>query len=275
MSSGHQAWDARLAAHIDDLRIDLAGGIEFALGDVTASLRRNGFAILSGLGSEGGREATALELIELAGHLGNVVPQSPRGEEVEDVRDFSDVDAGDNRGYRSRGELTPHSDPPTLIVLHCLCPAKSGGESYLVNVRAIQDRIEASDPELLALLYQGLPYWQVDGQHGGLKAGPAPEKRPIQAQRDGVVSCVYYRPFVEMAAQARGEPLSEGQRAALDRFDELASSPELALRFHLQPGQTMLLHNRSVLHARTDYEDWPEPDRRRHLLRVWIDAAER
>ena len=34
----------------------------------------------------------------------------------------------------------------------------------------------------------------------------------------------------------------------------------------------MVLHNRTVLHARTDYEDWPEPDRRRHLLRVWIDA---
>ena len=27
--------------------------------------------------------------------------------------------------------------------------------------------------------------------------------------------------------------------------------------------------NHSILHARTAYEDWPEPDRRRHLLRLW------
>ena len=32
------------------------------------------------------------------------------------------------------------------------------------------------------------------------------------------------------------------------------------------------MHNRSVLHARTDYADWPEFGRRRHLLRTWIDA---
>ena len=77
-----------------------------------------------------------------------------------------------------------------------------------------------------------------------------------------------------MAAQARGEPLTDRQIAAMDLFDECATSPELALRFHLQPGQTVLLHNRTVLHARTNYEDWPEFERRRHLLRVWIDAPE-
>jgi hypothetical protein len=28
--------------------------------------------------------------------------------------------------------------------------------------------------------------------------------------------------------------------------------------------------NYSVFHARTAYEDWPEADRRRHLLRLWL-----
>jgi Taurine catabolism dioxygenase TauD, TfdA family len=37
-------------------------------------------------------------------------------------------------------------------------------------------------------------------------------------------------------------------------------------------GENLVLHNRTVLHARTDYVDWPEMHRRRHLLRVWIDA---
>ena len=59
---------------------------------------------------------------------------------------------------------------------------------------------------------------------------------------------------------------------ALDLFEEFSRSDQLTLGFVLQPGQTLVLHNRSVLHARTDLLDWPELERRRHLLRMWIDA---
>lgn len=274
MTCEHEPWDRRIAAHIDDIRCAVVGDIQIAIGDITQSLQRYGFALLSGLGRTDERNATVAELIELAAHLGTVVPQSPRGEEVEDVRDFSDVEARDDRGYRSRGELAPHSDPPTLIVLHCLQAAKAGGETYLINVRSIHDRIARLAPELLAELYKGFPHWRVEGQQGIHQAGPAADQRPIFAARDDRVSCVHYRPFTEMAANVRGEALTGKQLAALDFFDECASSPELALRFHLRPGQTLLLHNRTVLHARTDYEDWAESERRRHLLRVWIDTPQ-
>jgi alpha-ketoglutarate-dependent taurine dioxygenase len=274
MTSEHEAWDKRIASHIDDIHGEVTADIRYSISDITQSLRRYGFAILSGLGKAAERDAIADDLVELAAHLGTVVPQSPRGEMVEDVRDFSDIEARDDRGYRSRGELTPHSDPPTLIVLHCLQAAKSGGETYLVNVRSIHERMASIAPELLAEFYKGYLHWCVEGQKGIHQARPATDKRGIFAMRDGMVSCVYYRPFIEMAAKMAAEPLTANQVAALDLFDECASSPELALRFHLQPGQTLLLHNRTVLHARTDYEDWPEPTRRRHLLRVWIDASE-
>ena len=38
----------------------------------------------------------------------------------------------------------------------------------------------------------------------------------------------------------------------------------------LEPGDIQLLSNHTVIHARTDYVDHPEPDRKRHLLRLWI-----
>jgi hypothetical protein len=275
MTTRHEPWDARLATRLDDLRIGvISGAVDPAITRITESLRRYGFALLSGLGGRHEGDATAYELIDLATRLGTVVAQSPRGEQVEDVRDFSDVEAQDERGYRSRGELSPHSDPPTLIVLHCLQPAKSGGESYIVNVRSIHERMAAVSPALLAELYQGFPHWRVAGQYGNPEPGPARHRRPIFAMHDGLVSCVYYRPFIEMSAGALGEPLTAAQVAAMDLFDKCASAPELALRFPLQPGQTLLLHNRTVLHARTDYQDWPQPEQRRHLLRVWIDAPE-
>jgi hypothetical protein len=274
MTSEHEPWDKRIASQIDDIHCEVTSDFHFAISNITLSLRRYGFALLSGLGKTAERNATADDLVELAAHLGTVVPQSPRGEMVEDVRDFSDIEARDDRGYRSRGELAPHSDPPTLILLHCLQAAKSGGETYLINVRSIHDRIASLAPELLAELYKGFPHWCVEGQQAVHRAGPAADRRAIFALRDGMVSCVHYRPFTELAANMSAEPLTGKQLAALDLFDECASSPELALRFHLRPGQTLLLHNRTVLHARTDYEDWPEPARRRHLMRVWIDAPE-
>ncbi len=35
-------------------------------------------------------------------------------------------------------------------------------------------------------------------------------------------------------------------------------------------GDVQLVHNHTLLHDRTGFEDWPEPDRKRHLLRLWL-----
>jgi hypothetical protein len=34
------------------------------------------------------------------------------------------------------------------------------------------------------------------------------------------------------------------------------------------------IHNHQILHDRTAFEDWPEPERRRHLLRLWLCPPE-
>jgi alpha-ketoglutarate-dependent taurine dioxygenase len=268
----HESWGANIAEHLSELRIHYNDDVDDLQQKVGHSLHQYGFALLSGLGAGESKAAVAEKLLVLSKTLGWILPQSSRNEQVEDIRDFSDIDDKDERGYRSAGELTPHSDPPTLIVLHCLQPAKSGGESYLVNVRRIHDAISRVSPELLDVLYQGFHHVKIDGKTGEFSADTKP--RPTFMHRDAKVSCVHYRPFAEKAAELRGKSLSKQQIAALDLFDECANRKDHALRFTLQPGETMILHNRTVLHARTDYEDWPEADKRRHLLRVWIDAPE-
>ena len=57
---------------------------------------------------------------------------------------------------------------------------------------------------------------------------------------------------------------------ALDMFSEVAGDPELRLDMALMPGDMQLLHNHTILHARSAYEDWPEVERKRHLLRLWL-----
>jgi len=41
-----------------------------------------------------------------------------------------------------------------------------------------------------------------------------------------------------------------------------------------QEGDIQLINNHMTLHARTEYEDYDEPGRQRHLLRLWIAVEE-
>ena len=50
----------------------------------------------------------------------------------------------------------------------------------------------------------------------------------------------------------------------------MAGDPELRLDMTFVPGDIQFLHNHTILHARSEYEDWPEPSRKRHLLRLWL-----
>jgi hypothetical protein len=43
------------------------------------------------------------------------------------------------------------------------------------------------------------------------------------------------------------------------------------MEFH--PGDMQFLHNHQILHSRTDFVDWPQPERKRHLLRLWLAPA--
>lgn len=38
----------------------------------------------------------------------------------------------------------------------------------------------------------------------------------------------------------------------------------------LAPGDVQFVHNHNLLHDRTAFTDWPQPDHKRHLLRLWL-----
>ena len=68
--------------------------------------------------------------------------------------------------------------------------------------------------------------------------------------------------------------MTKTQKEALDLLDELANDPALKLDMQFNSGDIQILHNYQILHDRTDYEDWPELERKRHLLRLWISAPD-
>jgi hypothetical protein len=60
----------------------------------------------------------------------------------------------------------------------------------------------------------------------------------------------------------------------MDLLDELCNDPAIHLSMDFRPGDIQLLHNHQILHSRGDFENWPEPERQRHLLRLWVAPRE-
>ena len=42
------------------------------------------------------------------------------------------------------------------------------------------------------------------------------------------------------------------------------------LNIEFRPGDIQFLSDHYIMHSRTAYEDYPEPENRRHLLRLWL-----
>jgi alpha-ketoglutarate-dependent taurine dioxygenase len=64
--------------------------------------------------------------------------------------------------------------------------------------------------------------------------------------------------------------LTSAQIELLDLIDTIANDPAYYLSLDFEPGDMQFLKNAAILHARTEYEDWPEPAKKRHLLRLWL-----
>ena len=84
---------------------------------------------------------------------------------------------------------------------------------------------------------------------------------------------IYSGTYIRSAQRFPDAPrLTPEDIEALEMFDDLANDKELRLDMELRPGDMQFLHNHTCLHDRTAFVDWPEPERKRHLLRLWLAA---
>jgi Taurine catabolism dioxygenase TauD, TfdA family len=206
----------------------------------------------------------------LGTHLGRGLSQSVMGDRLGHVKDMSRVDPN-ARAYRNKQELSPHTDLSDLVGLLCLRKARIGGVSQLASALAVHDVILAERPEYLERLYRGYVYHRRGEERpGDLPVTPHPV--PVFCNVDGHVSVRYVRTYVEAGMSAVGAPIDDYDREVLDFFERTSKRPDVMLELTLEPGQMYFLNNYTVLHARTEFSDWDEEDRRRHLLRLWLEV---
>ena len=98
---------------------------------------------------------------------------------------------------------------------------------------------------------------------------------PIFNWHAGKLSAIYLRHYIEEAQRrfADAARLTPAQVAIMDLVDELVNDPAIHLQMAFEQGDMQFLHNHQILHSRNDFENWPEPERQRHLLRLWMAPA--
>jgi hypothetical protein len=203
-------------------------------------------------------------------YLGHAVSQSPLGDRLGRVEDISKPDV-EERGYKSRKELSPHTDSDDLVGLLCIRQAKAGGFSHLVSGPALWNEILARKPDYLKLLERGFHYHWFGEEPPG-EPEITPYRVPVFGWADGQLSVCYLREFMDWAAKDPRYAYEGDEKAALDLFHALCEDPDIRLQFRCEPGELVLFNNYTTLHARTAYEDHADPAMKRLLLRLWLRA---
>jgi len=246
-----------------------------SLGARLLSVRREllngrGFVLLKGMPVfDWSREDCAMAFIGLGAHLGRARSQNAAGHLLGHVRDVGLASTDPNvRIYQTPERQTFHTDSCDVVGLLCLREAKAGGDSLLVSSTTLFNEMRRRRPDLAELLFEPV----ATDRRGEVPVGMKPWfEIPVLNWHEGFLTALYQRQYVDSAQRFEQAPrLSPQQVEALDLFDSLANDPALHLTMRLAPGDMQFVHNHTMLHDRTGFEDWPDADRRRHLLRLWL-----
>ncbi|HTZ35672.1 MAG TPA: TauD/TfdA family dioxygenase [Stellaceae bacterium] len=261
---------------------DLAGlaRADFALPTLGPTLDRmreevlngRGFVLIRGLPVEGRPVAdSAAAYWGIGSYFGHARSQNAMGHLLGHVRDLGLATSDPNvRTYQTTERQHFHTDSCDIVGLLCLKTAKQGGLSSIVSSMAIHNEMARRRPDLLERLYQ--PF--ATDRRGEVPVGEKPYfDIPVFNPYEGRVSAIYSGTYIRSAQRLpEARRLTPEDHAALDMLDDLANDAELRLDMELRPGDMQFLHNHTCLHDRTAFVDWPEAERKRHLLRLWLAA---
>lgn len=231
-------------------------------------LEGRGFVLIRGLPiAEFDKAQAGIAFWGLGTRFGRALSQNPKGHMLGHVKDFGgDYDDPHVRGYQTSAEMSFHSDQCDYVALLCIQPAKSGGASRIASTVTLYNAMLKACPELVQELIADFYLTK----HGEVSAGEEPWYRmPLFSFHDGYFTARGAGAHVRKSQGLPGvPPFTEKQRAALRAYQDMAKQVYFDMDF--RPGDIQILHNHVMLHTRTAFEDWPEPERKRHLMRLWL-----
>lgn len=235
----------------------------------------HGFVLVRGLRTQLYSDALSAAIYYILGlHLGEPMRQNELGDLIDHIYATSDKKLEDPTALSKsiRDKLPFHSDSSDVVALMCLRPSMEGGASCLVSGAQIYNEIIRRRPDLAPLLLEPF-YWDWLRQDPAAPANTYTS--PIISIVDGVFS-MYAGSLYILTAQDYPEVprLTPQQRELLQLFEDITYEPGMAIEMDFRPGDIQWLSNHSALHSRTEFTDFAEPQRRRHLLRLWLRRRE-
>jgi hypothetical protein len=206
----------------------------------------------------------------LGTHFGRGVSQSALGDLLGQVRDETPPGQPESaRGYLSRRELSLHVDLAQIVGLMCVRQAREGGYSQYASGLAVHNEILATRPDLMPVLYRGFPYHR-RGEEAPTAPPITPYHVPVFSTRDGQVSVFMVREIINAAYRELNQEFTAEEIDAIDTFRTTARRLQFETR--LEPGEASFLNNYTVMHARSEFDDWEDPEKKRLMLRLWLDV---
>ena len=232
-----------------------------------------GFLQLRGLVTDGrSRELTATAFWGIGLHIGGdaVASQNRHGHLLGHVTNLGESrDNAAQRGPYSNERIPFHVDCCDVVGLMCLAPARSGGESSIVNSGFLFNEMLQRKPRLAAALMQ--PVYR--DRRDEVPAGKQPwYALPVFNQYAGLMSVSIEPTYIGSVARHFDgiDPHTDTQLEGIEYAQALAD--ELHVDIDFEPGDIQFVHNHVIMHSRKAFED--DPAAPRHLLRLWLLARD-
>jgi alpha-ketoglutarate-dependent taurine dioxygenase len=209
----------------------------------------------------------------LASLVARPVAQKWDGTSIYDVTDLGRPPGNGVRPDVTNYEQNFHTDnsynnePPHYVGLLCVRTAMEGGVSGIVSFATAHEEMRRRHPELLDRLFK--PFY-FDRQREHAPNDVMTTHHPMFERHGDKLIARLSRFQVTNGHKIAGVPLDNEGVAALEAFEAILNEPGVAARFHFEPGQMQLIDNRTLGHKRTGFRDWPEAERKRLLVRLWL-----
>lgn len=231
-----------------------------------------GFALVRGLPVAGRtRFQNAAAFWGIGAHVGKARSQNKHGHLLGHVKNLGG-DYAKVRGYMTKAAMDFHCDSADILSLCCLSPAKSGGEHRICSSVTLYNEMLKTRPDLVEELTARFYL----ARKGDIPPGETEpwERLPIFSVTDGYFAGRGISAHMAKAQKIPGVPkYTARQEEAIRMYKETA--PKIAIDIDFEQGDISYVCNHSMLHSRTDFEDYEEPERKRHLLRLWLSTGMR
>lgn len=205
--------------------------------------------------------------------LGSLYVQNIKNEKFVIITDEGKSMATGGRYHQTKEGGSYHTDSPQwenspdYIGLFCLRPAKTGGTSKFLSAYSIHNKLFKNNKIFLKELYQNFHF----DKRGEFQKNESPTVfKPIFEYDNNKLSLRYLRDYIDKGHEIQKQPLTKIQIDTLKFFDETTRDESITVNYDLQSGDMVFFNNHRVLHGRTSFEDYDEPELKRYMIRTWI-----